>query len=191
MDDCTVSRFLRTPVNRQPPKPKQMKMTLKRALSSTALSLLVACLLLGLQVGCANRPTTAAKLQRLQGSWEGVLVGVEKEGKITMTIVGNSLHYRGLNTNEVYDAIFTLPAGVHPQQLRASITSAVQTNSLGVVVRAIFKTGDGNLTLAINQDPDQEPPKSFGDDTPGVARYELWRVQPQKKNTEASTSNRP
>ena len=54
------------------------------------------------------------------------------------------------------------------------------------MVPAIFKTGDGNLTLAINQDPSQEPPKSFGDDTPGVIRYEFWRVQPVKK-IEAST----
>jgi hypothetical protein len=30
-----------------------------------------------------------------------------------------------------------------------------------------------------------------GDDTPGVARYELWRVQSQKKNVEASTSGEP
>jgi hypothetical protein len=113
---------------------------------------------------------------------------MEKEGKITMTITGNSLHYHGLNTNEVYDATFTLPAETNPHQLRATITSAVHTNTLGVVVRAIFKTGDGNLTLAINQDPEREPPNSLGDDTPGVARYEFWRVQSQKKNVEASTS---
>lgn len=158
-----------------------MKMTLKRVLGLTALSLLMPCVLLGLLAGCKTIQPTAAELQRLQGSWEGVLVGNEKEGKITMTITGNSLHYHGLNTNEVYDATFTLPAETKPHQLHATITSAVHTNTLGVVVRAICKTEDGNLTLAINQDSEREPPKSFGDDTPGVARYELWRVQSQKK----------
>jgi uncharacterized protein (TIGR03067 family) len=162
-----------------------MKMNLKGALGFPVLSLVMLCILLCLLAGCITHPPTAAKLQRLQGSWEGVLVGMEKDGKITMTITGNSLHYHGLNTNEVYDATFTLPAETNPDQLRATITSAVHTNTLGVVVRAIFKTGHGNLTLAINQDPEQEPPKSFGDDTPGVARYELWRVQSQKKTVEA------
>src|SRR6266508_3841606 len=121
-----------------------MKMILKRALGFTALSLLMPCVLLCMQVGCSTHPPTAAKLQRVQGSWEGVLVGMEKAGKITMTIAGNSLHYHGLNTNEVYDATFTLPAGTHPQQMRATITGAepASTNTLGVVVRAIFKTGD-------------------------------------------------
>ncbi len=81
--------------------------------------------------------------------------------------------------------------GTHPQQLRATITAAdpAATNTLGVVVRAILKIGDGNLTLALNQDPEQEPPKRFGEGEPAVARYELWRVQPQKKNVEASTAN--
>src|ERR1043165_859198 len=167
-----------------------MKMTLKRALGFTALSLLLPCLLLFMQAGCARRPTTAAQLQRLQGSWEGVLVGMEKAGKITITITGNSLHFHGLNTNQVYDATFTLPAGTHPQQMHATITGAepASTNTLGVVVRAIVKTGDGNLTLALNQDPDQEPPKRFGEGEAAVARYELWRVQSQKKNVEASTT---
>jgi hypothetical protein len=70
-----------------------MKMTLKRALGFTVHSLLMPCLLLGLQAGCKTNQPTAAELQPLQGTWEGVLVGQEKDGKITMTITGNSLHY--------------------------------------------------------------------------------------------------
>ena len=114
-------------------------------------------------------------------------MGMEKEGKITITITGNSLHFHGLNTNEVYDATFTLPAETNPHQLRATITGAVATNTLGVVVRAIFKTGDGNLTLAVNQNNEHEPPKGFDDDTPGIIHDEFWRAQ--KKNVEASAAN--
>jgi uncharacterized protein (TIGR03067 family) len=164
-----------------------MKMTLKRALCFTALSLLLPCVLLGLLAGCATHPPTAAKLQRLQGTWEGVLVGQEKDGKITITITGNSLHFHR-DTNFWYATTFTLPAGTDPQQLHATIKDGPDKDSTGKVVRAIFKTGDGNFTLAINQDPAQEPPKSFGDDTPGVIRYEFWRAQPQNKKVEASTS---
>ena len=164
-----------------------MKMTLKESLGFTVLSLLVSCLLLCLQTGCAKHSATSENLRRLQGSWEGVLVGTE--GKISMKITGNSLHYHGLNTNEVYGATFTLPAETTPHELRATITSAVHTNSIGAVVRAFFEIGNGKLTLVLNQDAGQEPPKSLGDDTPGLTRYEFRKVQPQKKSVEASTSN--
>ena len=160
--------------------PKSMKRTLKTAPCFTVLSLLVSCVVLLIQAGCTTQPPAASARQLLQGTWEGVLVGMEKQGKITMTITGSALHYHGLNTNEVYDATFTLPAETNPYQLRATVTNAVHTNTLGVVVRAIFKAGDGNLTLALHQDPEQEPPKSFVDETPGVARYEFRRAQPRK-----------
>ena len=87
---------------------------------------------------------------------------------------------------------------------------------IGTVIGAIFKIEDGTLTLAGIQDRDQEPPKSFGEDKPlfkitdgiftlperdpgvpggtnafegnSMFRYELLKVQPQKKNAEASVS---
>ena len=157
--------FLSASFNRQPPKPK-MKMTLKRALGFTALVLLLPCVLLGLLVGCATHPSTAARLQRLQGTWEGVLVGQEKDGKITITITGNSLRFHR-DTNFWFETTFTLPAGTDPQQLRTTITGGPDKDSIGKMVPAIFKTGDGNLTLAVNQDNGHAPPKSFDDDTPG------------------------
>ena len=163
-----------------------MKMILKRALGFTVLSLLLPCVLLCLQAGCATHPTTAAKLQRLQGTWEGVLVGQEKDGKITITITGNSLHFHR-DTNFWFETTFTLPAGTDPQQMRTTIKDGPDKDSIGKMVPAIFKTGDGNLTLAVNQDNEHEPPKGFDDDTPGIIHYEFWRVQ--KKNVEASTAN--
>jgi len=163
-----------------------MKLTLKESIGFTVLSLLPPCLLLGLLAGCATHPPTAAKLQRLQGTWEGVLVGQEKDGKITITITGNSLHFHR-DTNFWFETTFTLPAGTDPQQLRTTITGGPDKDSIGKMVPAIFKTGDGNLTLAVNQDNAHEPPKGFDDDTPGIIHYEFWRVQ--KKNVEASTAN--
>jgi uncharacterized protein (TIGR03067 family) len=163
-----------------------MKMTRKRAPGFTALSLLLPCVLLGLLAGCTTIPPTTAKLQRLQGTWEGVLVGQEKDGKITMVISGNSLHFHR-DSNFWFETTFTLPAGTGPQQLRTTITGGPDKDSIGKMVPAIFKTGDGNLTLAVNQDNSHEPPKGFDDDTPGIIHYEFWR--PLKKNVEASTAN--
>ena len=39
-----------------------------------------------------NQPT-AADQRLLQGTWEGVMVGQEKDGKITITLTDNSLHF--------------------------------------------------------------------------------------------------
>jgi uncharacterized protein (TIGR03067 family) len=165
-----------------------MKITFKESSGFTLLSLLLSCLLLGLLAGCTTIQPAAAEGQRLQGTWEGVLVGQEKDGKITLTITGDSLHFHR-DTNFWFETTFTLLAGTGPKQLNTTIKDSSDKDSIGKVVRPIFKTGNGNLTLSINQDPAQEPPKSFDDDTPGVIRYEFWKAQPQKKNAEASTSN--
>src|SRR3954470_6569105 len=57
----------------------------------------------------------AEELKPLQGHWEGEGAG----GKCSITIVGNSLHYR--NAAGWYKATFTLPAGTDPRQLHATI----------------------------------------------------------------------
>ncbi len=167
-----------------------MKKILKRALSFPALSLfLLGALALSLAALFTGGPGTpaqaaaepgtptpiAAELKPLQGYWEGEGAG----GKCSITITGNSLHYR-VGTNW-YKTTFTLPAGTDPQQLHATIKeSASSTNDIGQVVFAIFKVEDGALTLAID-DMSDKPPKTF----PGASsRYAVKKVQPQKKNTE-------
>ena len=141
-------------------------MTFKTALALTALALLLPGATVRAQVAAATTPTDTAQTQRLQGTWEGVLTGQESAGKITITITGNSLHFQGLNTNEWYDATFTLPAGTNPQQLRATITGCERAKDLGSVIGAIFKIEDGVLTLAGIEARDQDPPKGFGEDKP-------------------------
>ena len=125
---------------------------------------------------------TAAELKPLQGTWEGVLVGAEKDGKITITITGNSLHFHR-DTNFWFETTITLPAGKDPKQLHATIKGCPpsQADSIGQVVRAFFKIEDGTLTLATIGDDAEETPKSF--EAAGT-RYELRKIQPQKKNTQ-------
>ena len=131
---------------------------------------------------CAANQPTAVELQLLQGTWEGVLVGDKAHQKITITITGNSLHFHR-DTNFWFETTITLPAGKDPKQLHATIKGCPpsQADSIGQVVGAFFKIEDGTLTLATIGDDAEETPKSF--EAAGT-RYELRKVQPQKKNTQ-------
>ena len=124
----------------------------------------------------------AVELNRLQGDWEGEGAG----GKCSITITGNSLHYRA-GTNW-WKTTFTLPAGTDPRQLHATIKdSSPPTNGIGKVVFAIFKIEDGTLTLA-EDDMSDKPPKTFASAT---SRYVVKRVLPQKKNSNHLKPNEP
>ena len=131
--------------------------------------------------GAANQPI-AVELQRLQGTWEGVMVGQEKNGNITITIISNSLHFHR-DTNFWFETTFTQPVGTDPRQLRATIKDCApgQESSVGKVVVAIYKIEDGTLTLVALGDDDEATPKSFEASDKGLGRYELRKVQPQKK----------
>ena len=177
-----------------------MKTTLKESSGLTALSLLLPCLLLGLLAGCTvNRPTDAA-LQRLQGTWEGYglsretpggpYVKSESSAKITIKITADSLYFHE-RSNFWWDTTFTLPAGMDPQQIHATIKrSADGDDPTGKVVIAFYMLEDGALTLGGIRDKDSTAPwpKSFDatEDTM-TGRYELRKVQPQTKNVAAST----
>src|SRR5882762_11992085 len=151
-----------------------MKTTLKESLGVTVLALLLPCVLVGLLAGCATHPPIAAELKPLQGYWEGEGAG----GKCSITITGNSLHYRA-GTNW-FETTFTLPAGTDPRQLHATIKdcSPPTNNSVGKMVFAIFKIEDGTLTFA-EDDMSDEPPKTFSTNS---SCYHLKKVQSQKKN---------
>ena len=114
------------------------------------------------------------------------MVGDKSHEKIIITITGNSFHFHR-DTNFWFATTITLPTGTDPRQLHATIKDCApgQENSVGKVVVAIFKIEDGTLTLAARGDGDEETPKSFeAAEDKGLTRYELRKVQPQKKNTE-------
>ena len=129
----------------------------------------------------ANQPTDA-ELQLLQGTWEGFSLNREKPdgpivkgtNTITVTVTGNSLHFQR-DTNFWFETTITLPAGTEPQQLHATIKRGA--NSIGQVVVAIFKIEDRTLTLATGNGS-EEALKVF---EAAPNRYELRKVQPQKK----------
>lgn len=112
-------------------------------------------------------------------------MGDKAHQKITITIAGNSLHFHR-DTNFWFETTITLPAGTDPKQLHATIKGRPPSQgvSIGQVVRAFFKIEDGTLTLATIGDDAEETPKSFEATKDQGTRYELRKVQPQKKDTE-------
>lgn len=160
-----------------------MKKSIKMALAATTISVLVPCGFVCAQAaGPANQPI-AAELQPLQGSWEGVMVGQEAAGKISITITGNSLDYQRQGSTQWYKTTFTLPAGTYPPQLRATINDCPEPcDDIGKVVYAIFKIEDETLTLVGIQASAVEPPKTFGEipglDDDRIFRYKLKKAQP-------------
>jgi uncharacterized protein (TIGR03067 family) len=164
-----------------------MKMSIKTALALTALSILMPCALIRAQVASTTSKPTSEQTQPLQGSWEGVEVGREANGKCTMTITGNSIHFQGGNTNEWYKTTFTLPAGTDPKQLRATITDCPQPDYIGKVGFSIFKIDDGTLTLVGHEPGVPDAPKTFdGDETSRT--FVFKKAQPQQKNTKPPKS---
>jgi uncharacterized protein (TIGR03067 family) len=166
---------------------QKMKITLKESPGFTALSLLMPCVLLCLQAGCATHPSTASELHRLQGTWEGVVVGDKARDKITITITGDSFHFHR-DSNFWFATTITLPEGAEPRQLRATIKDCAPAqgdSAIGKLVVAIFKIEEGTLTLAARGDGAEATPKSFeAKEDKGLTRYELRKVQPQNKNAE-------
>lgn len=131
--------------------------------------------------GCSSRatqpgaesctpPSVAEELKPLQGYWEGEGAG----GKCSITIAGNSLHYR--NSTGWFKTTFTLPAGTDPQQLHATIEESSQPSDkdIGTVVFAIIKIEDGTLILA-EDDMSDAPPETFSS---ASSRYVVKKVEP-------------
>jgi len=164
------------------------------------------CLPLGLKADCKTNPTTAAELQRLQGTWEGFVLGDKGTSK-NSDFQGTSKR----KPNEIDMDLLRPGVFGSPPKSQETITITVtgnsfhlhrdtnfwfdttitipagtdcppsQANSLGQVVRAFFKIEDGTLTLATIGDGAEETPEGF---EAAPNRYELRKVQPQKQNTQ-------
>ena len=97
-------------------------MILKIAFASVALSMLV----LSTFSRAQDSPSTTAPAshqESLQGTWKGVEVGREAEGKATLTISGNTIHFQGAKKKEWYKATFSLPAGTNPKSFEGGADS--------------------------------------------------------------------
>lgn len=161
--------------------------------------LLALLFLLGAMNSPAAEPPTAAagasaplpmspERQRLEGTWKGVMVGQEKDGEITITIAGDSLHFYR-DTNFWFRTTFELRTGTTPRQLQATIRACPpgQESSVGKVVPAIYKIEDQTLTLVAIDEGEEVTAQSFEiADAKGSARYRLRKVPPKVHPTEPS-----
>ena len=159
---------------------------LRRLLTLVALAFSLIPMADGAEESPPGPKETAVELKRLQGKWEGVVVGEKSGGKITITITGNSLHFYR-DKDFWFENTITLPAGTNPQQFHATIKGNAPSqgsSSIGKVVVAIFKIEDGTLTLAPLGDDSDETPKTFeAIEDKGATIYKLQKVEPQKKDT--------
>ncbi len=161
---------------------RPVKRILKACFSFTVFSLALPCFLLGAPAGSNTAPKTDAELQRLQGAWEGGVVGGPPQERITIKVSGNSLHFHR-DTNFWFETTIALPAGTNPQQLHATIQhSAPPEQSNGQVVVAIFKIEGGKLTLVTGGGGVDDPPTHFDvAENKALTRYELRKVEPKEE----------
>ncbi len=161
-----------------------MRIILKRVLGLVAVALVSCVPICAQQAACAAKQPTNSVLERLQGTWEGVMLGHESSGKITITVSSNSFHFHR-DEKFWFDTTIVLPPGTNPQQLHATIkrSAASQGDETGQVVFAILKIEDGTLTLATGGDAGADKaPANFDDEK--SSRYELRKVPPAKKDLE-------
>lgn len=123
--------------------------------------------------------STSQDLERLQGTWEGFLVGDAAKQKVKIIIAKDSLHFHR-DTNFWFKTTFTLPPGKDPKQLHATIKDRPDAAgvSIGQVVKAFFRIQNEKLTLATIGDDGEETLTSF--ETAGT-RYELRKVTTSEK----------
>lgn len=84
-----------------------------------------------------TRPTTeppAATIQQLQGKWQGVIVGRESAGTISVTFSGNTLRYLGEGLQ--YDA-WSGPVARPRLSAAAGVNSVVRCDRRGHTTSAV------------------------------------------------------
>ncbi len=141
-----------------------------------ALALLLAALFTACQ---SAPPRTAAELSRLQGYWEGTGPG----GEVSVTISGNSLHFKS-RPEFWYETAFTLPAGTDPEQLHATIIkdSLPEQAHIGTVVVALFKIEGETLTFGVVEDFEGPPADPIVGDWDGVMDIFYFKRALPRKN---------
>ena len=139
-------------------------MRIKSAITIAAASILLHCSLVLGEAPSSSNPAIAEQSQLLQGTWEGVEVGREAEGKCTLTITGDSIHFQGSQKEEWYKATFTLSPETNPMKLVATITDCPSPDVIGKPAVAIYKFENDSLTLAGHQPGADNAPLSFEGD---------------------------
>lgn len=97
----------------------------------------------------------------LQGTWKGQEAGRFTAGTCCLIISGNTLEFRGANTNEWYKGTFTLREDQNPKQLIGVVTECPAPQYIGKPAYAIYKIEAGTLTLTGSEPGKGDVPTSF------------------------------
>ena len=99
----------------------------------------------------------------LEGTWKGKELGGRTEGTCYLTITGQTMDFRGADTNEWYKGTFTLMEDAKPRQVVVKITDCPLAQYVGKTTHAIYRLDAGVLTIAGNEPGAPEAPKDFND----------------------------
>ena len=108
-----------------------------------------------------------------QGKWQGREIGGKIKGICFVTVSGDKVEYRGADTNEWYNATFTLRPDTNPKQLTCLTTGSSYPPIVGVPRYGIYRIEGDMIRLAINEAGDSTVPSGF--DAPGARHFEFRR----------------
>ncbi|MDB6029643.1 MAG: hypothetical protein JWM68_5866 [Verrucomicrobiales bacterium] len=107
----------------------------------------------------------------LQGTWKGQATDGDTASACRLTISGNTLDFRGADTNDWYKGTFTLKEDTTPKQFIATITECGVPEYNGKQAHAIYQIEAGTLTMAANEPGNPKAPSGF--DAPDIRKVVL------------------
>ena len=145
---------------------------MKKTSRFAAVALVVTTILM---CGCGSKEEKLlSDLDKLQGTWVGVEVG--REGEVTMIFSGDTIDFKGAVPQEWYKGTAVINSEMMPKQADFTITECALPDYVGKVSKAIYKLGEGTLTMAGSEPGVESYPGDFG--TPAGTRVFKFTLQP-------------
>src|SRR6266436_8396846 len=96
-----------------------------------------------------------------QGRWLGKEIGAKTPGVCYLVVSGDNAEFRGADTNEWYQATFTLREDTKPKQVVCLTTGSSYPPMIGIARYGIYQMEDGMVRLTINEAGDTSVPSRF------------------------------
>ena len=103
----------------------------------------------------------------LQGTWGGQETVASRKGACSLVIKGSNLEFHGADTNEWYEATFSV-YDTTPKQMVVVIADCPSPGYVGMTAYGIYQLQEGTLTVAANEPGNPVVPADF--DAPGARR---------------------
>ena len=111
------------------------------------------------------RGAEESDLERLQGTWVGVVVGQEEEGKVTMTFEKEKVEFQRENSQEWYKGEIEFGGkDEKPKKIYATIKDCPVKEFIDKVCNGIYKLDDKSLMITAAPPGSDHEPKDFDDE---------------------------